>query len=241
MNDNSKTIVEETVKTEETGKYIVPEHLKEKLKKITDPESRLMYKITIARKMFKDCDVKKSGKNKFQGFSYFELGDFIPHCKEIECELMLCSTFHLKNKKGILKVKDCEPISDEIQGTHTFFIKERPDGKEGGNFNQQVQGIGKISTYIKRYCYLDYLNIVEPDTIDSEDNTEKKTKPKTSPKKTLKKQMVLDEVKQYLSENLDDQTDMVTAKKLLDELKMQKKINQAVYNKMCSDIERASK
>lgn len=218
-----------------TNKYEIPKEAQEMLNKIKNPDRKLKYKITLARKLFKDQSKSKSGSNKFQHFDYFELKDIVPEAIDICTILGLEYEFILSRKRGVVTVYDVESEAE------VKFPKERPAIKDGGNINQQLQGIGKTSTYLKRYCMMDFLEVVEADKVDAEDNGEKKNKPKSAPKKTLKKQMVLDEVKQYLSENLQDQTDMVTAKKLLDELKMQKKINQAVYNKMCSDLERASK
>lgn len=219
-----------------TNKYEIPKECQELLNKIKNPDRKLKYKITLARKLFKDQSKSKSGSNTFQNFDYFELKDIVPEAIDICTILGLEYEFVLTRKRGIVTVYDVESEAQVI------FPKERPAIKESGNINQQLQSIGKTSTYLKRYCMMDFLEVVEADKVDAEDNDSKnKNKPKSAPKKTLKKQMVLDEVKKYLSENLEDQTDMVTAKKLLDELKMQKKINQAVYNKMCSDLERASK
>lgn len=226
-----------------TNKYEIPKELMENLNKIKDPESRLLYKITIARKVFKDLNIKKSGKNNFQGFDYFQLEDILPHCSELESKLMLNSKFLLEKKRGVLRVKDCEPIDDKLTGAQTVFYKERPDKKDGGNPNQQMQGIGKVSTYEKRYCYLDYLNIVEPDLIDAEDNSKNshKTTPKkdTSKKPLPKKQMLmdLDGVKYHMQSVLKDPSDMTEAKNELDKLKMNKKISQDTYNQMSDIIE----
>ncbi len=47
-------------------------------------------KLMAARVKLQSVDMKKSGQNKFAGYSYFELGDFIPHVQTIFNELGLC-------------------------------------------------------------------------------------------------------------------------------------------------------
>lgn len=212
-------------------KYVIPKESQELLAKIKNPDRKLKYKITLARKLFKDQSKSKSGSNKFQNFDYFELKDIVPEAIDICALLGLSYIFVLRGKKGVLTVYDVESEAEVI------FPKERPAVKEGGNTNQQLQGIGKTSTYLKRYCLMDFLEVVEADKVDAEDNSKKTIPKKPVRQQPLKKQMVLDDVKKYIADHLEDQTNMTEAKKLLDDLKMNKKINQAVYNKMSSIIE----
>ena len=40
-------------------------------------------KLNEARKMFHQTKLQKTGHNKFAGYKYFELGDFLPHIQKI--------------------------------------------------------------------------------------------------------------------------------------------------------------
>ena len=47
-------------------------------------------KLMQARLKLQNTDLKKSGHNKFAGYKYFELGDFLPTVQNIFAELKLC-------------------------------------------------------------------------------------------------------------------------------------------------------
>ena len=47
-------------------------------------------KLMAARMSLQEASLKKSGHNKFAGYSYFELGDFIPTITEIFYNIGLC-------------------------------------------------------------------------------------------------------------------------------------------------------
>ena len=47
-------------------------------------------KLADAREEFHKMKLKKSGNNKFAGYSYFELGDFLPVVQEIFASVGLC-------------------------------------------------------------------------------------------------------------------------------------------------------
>ena len=47
-------------------------------------------KLMAARMMLQNAPLKKSGHNKFAGYNYFELGDFIPTINQIFNEVGLC-------------------------------------------------------------------------------------------------------------------------------------------------------
>ena len=58
-------------------------------------------KLSKARLLLQQKKLKKSGKNKFSGFDYFELSDFLPSINEIFNEVGLCSQFYIQEKNSI--------------------------------------------------------------------------------------------------------------------------------------------
>lgn len=138
-------------------------------------------KILKAREKFLQEKIKKSGKNKFQNFEYFELGDIVPPIIKICSELKLLPIFNLTRNEATLKVVDVENPEETI--TFTSLIPEL--GTE--NVNMAIQNIGKIQTYQRRYLYMQFLDIVEQDTVDaSKPANTKKSVPKPAPKKPSK-------------------------------------------------------
>ena len=57
-----------------------------------------------ARVMFLQTEIKKSGKNKFAGFEYFELGDFIPAINKIFNKVGLCGVVRITQSDDSLTV-----------------------------------------------------------------------------------------------------------------------------------------
>ena len=52
-------------------------------------------KLMEARIKLQGMELKKSGENKFAGYKYFELGDFLPQTQQIFYDLKLCSIVSL--------------------------------------------------------------------------------------------------------------------------------------------------
>ena len=101
----------------------------------------------IARKKFKDKGITKSGYNKFQNFAYYELKDIIPEAIEICLELNLATRFTYENNMYKLKIYDLENQEE------TEFSMPSKVSPNEGNINNQLQNLGKIQTYIRRYLY----------------------------------------------------------------------------------------
>ena len=52
-------------------------------------------KLQLCRVELQKSNLKKSGKNKFAGFEYFELGDFLPKVNELFNDHKLFSNFNI--------------------------------------------------------------------------------------------------------------------------------------------------
>lgn len=131
----------------------------------------LLKKIMLARKKFKDKGIKKSGYNQFQKFSYYELKDIIPEAIEICLELNMATRFTYEYDHYTLKIYDLD--HKEV----TEFCMPGKDYSNEGNINNQLQNLGKIQTYIRRYLYMQFLDITENDVVDaSKPNTDKSKK-----------------------------------------------------------------
>lgn len=60
-------------------------------------------KLMTARITLQSSQMKKSEKNKFVGYEYFELGDFIPHALKAFAECGLCGVVSFSHNIAALK------------------------------------------------------------------------------------------------------------------------------------------
>jgi len=116
-----------------------------------------------ARTMFLSSDIKKSGKNKFAGYEYFELGDFIPAIHNIFDLVGLCGVVRFTNEVASLTVYGDE---GSIEFTSPMVFAENSKG-------QAIQNLGSTHTYMRRYLWLMAMEIVEHDSVDAAPQAEK--------------------------------------------------------------------
>lgn len=127
-------------------------------------------KLQEARVILQNTKLNKSGKNKFAGFSYFELGDFIPQVTEIFNTIGLCGVVSFTHDTAYLTVH--ETVGDGfITFTSPLVMAENAKG-------QAIQSLGSTHTYFRRYLWLMCMEITENDVIDAVDQSVpvKKTK-----------------------------------------------------------------
>lgn len=116
-------------------------------------------KLNEARLRFQNANVKKSGNNKFAGYTYYELSDILPFINQIANELKFCCVLNFNKELATLDFCDLEgdgriqftaPMSEaNLKGCHA------------------VQNTGAVITYLKRYLYQNCFEIVENDVLDA--------------------------------------------------------------------------
>ena len=116
-------------------------------------------KLMQARIDLQNTTLTKSGHNKFAGYKYFELGDFIPAIQNIFNGLGLCGTISYTNDLATLTIVDMSDLS-KIEITS-------PMSEAALKGCHAVQNLGAVQTYIRRYLWVTALEIVEHDAIDS--------------------------------------------------------------------------
>ena len=159
-------------------------------------------KLQQARVRLQEMKLTKSGKNAFAKYKYFELADFLPAVNKIFLELKLCSNFSIAENLATLQIIDFEDNSNI-----TFTSPVETLDLKGCN---KIQALGGVHTYLKRYLYVNALEIVESDMFDAttgEDNA----KPVEDNAKPV-------EVKQKPTEPQSD-VDMVTMAVEMSEIK----------------------
>lgn len=169
---------------------------------ITKEEIELLKKINILRKEVKDT-LKKSGENSYAHFKYFQLDDFLPQiidkCAEKQ-ELFI--NFNIdKEKVELPKTYTTTPTADNqiittqednfeyreyayitiidlTSGVSKVYKKETKEATVSGA--TAIQNLGAKSTYMKRYLYMDLLELAEDDQVDASDNRNNSTVPKAN-------------------------------------------------------------
>lgn len=134
-------------------------------------EYQVYAKLQKARMMLQAAPIKKSGHNKFAGYQYFELGDFLPTINEIFNELGLCSVISFDKELATLRIIDTD------NGGSITFTSPMADAHLKGC--HPIQNLGAVETYSRRYLYVTALEIVEHDALDATTGSEapKSSKP----------------------------------------------------------------
>ena len=116
-------------------------------------------KLMDARILLQQAPLKKSGHNKFAGYSYFELGDFLPTINQIFSRVGLCGVVSFDKELATLTITDTED-STEIKLTSPMA-----DANLKGC--HPIQNLGAVETYTRRYLWVSAMEIVEHDALDS--------------------------------------------------------------------------
>lgn len=127
---------------------------------MTEKKLNLFQKLQKARVELQDMNLKKSGQNKFAGFSYYELSDFLPAINIICNNVGLFTAISFEMDYAILRIYDCEDMDKFIE----FKSPMKEIQQKGCN---DIQSLGSVETYSRRYLYLTAFEIVENDFSDA--------------------------------------------------------------------------
>jgi hypothetical protein len=116
-------------------------------------------KLMAARIMLQNAPLKKSGHNKFAGYSYFELGDFMPEINAIFNEVGLCGVVSYDSEIASLTITDTDD--------NTSIVITSPMAEANLKGCHPIQNLGAVETYTRRYLWVTAMEIVEHDALDS--------------------------------------------------------------------------
>lgn len=153
----------------------------------------LFQKLQKARVELQEMNLKKSGQNKFAGFSYYELADFLPAINIICNNVGLFTAISFEIDYAILKIFDADDMDRFIE----FKSPMKEIQQKGCN---DIQSLGSVETYSRRYLYLTAFEIVENDFSDAVvgKDEKKQLKQKSITDGTIKQINIL--VEQYAKE-----------------------------------------
>lgn len=140
-------------------------------------------KLQTARVALMSTSLKKTGKNDFAHFDFFQLKDFLPEAQKIFTKLGVTTQYTIMPRviANIERVENeviiKEPIIRDIarlvvkdieSDEELIFEMEAAPVQIGNNTKQNIyQAAGGRSTYYKRYLYRDALEIEEDDESDT--------------------------------------------------------------------------
>ena len=117
-------------------------------------------KLNDARERFHQSKLNKSGHNKFAGYKYFELSDFVVPALQIFKEVGLTSIIRFGKDMAEMCIVNIDK-PDEI------IVITSPMSTAALKGCHEVQNLGAVQTYIRRYLWVAALEIVEHDALDS--------------------------------------------------------------------------
>lgn len=119
----------------------------------------VLSKLMQARMALHKTEIKKSGWNSFSNYKYMELADFLLPTLKLFNESQLCGLVSFTADIASLTITDLE------DGTSVVITS--PMGSANLKACHEVQNIGAVETYQRRYLWGTAMEIVEHDAIDS--------------------------------------------------------------------------
>ncbi len=133
--------------------------------------SNVHVKLKEARKRLRATSIKKSGFNSYSKYYYFELADFINPTLDIFDELELFGFITYTPDIATLKII-CLEDESSIEITSPMSTAKLTACHE-------VQNLGAVETYIRRYLWITAMEILEHDALDSTTGKDKQSEVKT--------------------------------------------------------------
>jgi len=116
-------------------------------------------KLSDAREKFHKLELKKTGHNKFANYYYFELGDFLIPALKVFKECGIIGIVSFGKEMASMTIVDLE--------SGEKLVIESPMSTAALKGCHEVQNLGAVETYIRRYLWVDALEIVEHDALDA--------------------------------------------------------------------------
>lgn len=169
-------------------------------------------KLQTARHKLHTTKLEKSGRNKGQGYDYFELSDFLPQTIGFFEEVGLCGNITFSQQAAVLRITDTESLDSFIEFvSHIPDINRLRNSRDASNIagkpfniffsnNEEIKAIGAMQTYIRRYLWIMAMDIMENDIVDRT----KEEKP--IDKKSVESKVNLDTKIAQITSNIDSIT-----------------------------------
>ena len=116
-------------------------------------------KLQTVRVALQAKNLKKSGKNTYSNYNYYELADFLPEIMQLMAEHKITSVVAFTKEQATLTL-----IDTEKPDAHIVFTS--PMAGASLKAAHEIQNLGAVETYQRRYLYMTAFEIVEADVLD---------------------------------------------------------------------------
>lgn len=133
----------------------------------------LYEKYHLAKVAIASAHLKKSGKNTYAGYDYYELGDILPAIIKACAEYKITCMVSFYECRADLTIVDMEKPEDKIVFTS-------PMSTANLKGCHPVQNLGAVQSYIRRYLYMAAFEITDGDALDATQGKEDRRMPQPS-------------------------------------------------------------
>ena len=169
---NSMAVRKTEPKPETQPEQMTSEVKPEQVTPIDFHPMNIYQKLTKARRMFVESGVSKSGINQTgSGYLYFELKDIVPEASRIFDEVGLTHQIHFPSARDEDQVAEMVIINADFPVERMVFsspiVSAAPIVSNAGKrLTTDLQLIGSTQTYMRRYLWMQVLDVVETSTVD---------------------------------------------------------------------------
>lgn len=134
---------------------------------MSDQKLSVQHRLAKVRVALNKIKIKKSGKNEFAKYSYYELSDFLPTVTELLLDngLIAVTSFvpHGPEPYCSMKIVDLEDSTKFVEFLSPL-VNEAMSKKSSAT---EIQNLGAIHTYMRRYMYVLAMEISEADMVEA--------------------------------------------------------------------------
>jgi len=117
-------------------------------------------KLQTVRVALQNKNLKKGKTNTYSGYQYYELADFLPELMQLMNDNKMTSVISFTNELATLTLIDMEKPDAQIIFTSPMSTAKLKAAHE-------IQNLGAVETYERRYLYMMAFEIVEADVLDA--------------------------------------------------------------------------
>lgn len=122
--------------------------------------ANLYEKLQAIRVELQGMQLKKNGRNTFAKYDYYELADFLPQVNQLLAKHKATTVVTFTKEMATLTLIDCEKPGERIEFTS-------PMASANLKGVHEIQNLGAVETYQRRYLYMAAFEIVESDAVNA--------------------------------------------------------------------------
>lgn len=199
----------------------------------TEKKTENVYsKLLEARRLFAESGIKKEGVNSYAEYDYFRLEEIVPVKQAIFEKVGLCDVISFTDGMATLAIVNVDNPTEVVT-----FVSQLD--RDESMIKNPIQKVGAVQTYVRRYLYMNALDIVEADAIELTTGKEDTEEPKTKAKSTKSTRPKTNAEREEIAEDLTDSdgeattTQIKSIKKGLTKLRDKEDSDYEDYIKTC--------